>query len=107
MRAEFARFALLLRRVGVLFPFRDVPGQRVADAIDPGQLRGARQEDLFGRTECLEQAAHAHRSHLRDHVEGDAGLAVVHGGAMLNMDVKGRPSDFGFAWACLADSAQI
>ncbi|MFN9958724.1 MAG: hypothetical protein ACK55I_37005, partial [bacterium] len=79
-RPKIGRFLQFGSRVGEFLPAGDIFGQGAGDTLDGSQLVGAGEECLFGRTESIEKAAQPHRSHLRDHVERDAGLEVIHGG---------------------------
>ena len=90
MGAEVGGFFQVGGRVGVVLPACNVFGERTGDAVDGGELVGAGEENFFGGAEGVEEAAQADGSHLRDHVQRDAGLEVGHGGDMLNRGGRGR-----------------
>ena len=79
VRSEVRRFFEFRGGVGKFLPAGNIFGQGAGDAVDGGQLIGAGEEDFLGGAEGIKQAAQAHRSHLRDHVQRDAGLEVIHG----------------------------
>ena len=78
VRAKVGGFFHFLRRIGEIAPSGDISGYDTGNPLDRSKLVGAGPQDLFCRVEGVEQTAQAHRSHLRDHVQGNAGLKVVH-----------------------------